>query len=101
MALHVELIETESGFFSVIVGDRFADMLARDEALGVIAAALFGGRGQLPYLKDYVTWDWWDRKYRSATRREPVALLSWNDSFALQAAHLQSDKAFGGSSRAG
>jgi hypothetical protein len=30
-----------------------------------------------------------------------LALLSWNDSFALQAAHLQSDKAFGGSSRAG
>lgn len=30
-----------------------------------------------------------------------LALLSWNDSYALQAAHLQSDKAFGGSSRAG
>jgi hypothetical protein len=30
-----------------------------------------------------------------------LAMLSWNDSYALQAAHLQSDKAFGGSSRAG
>ena len=75
--LRLELIESESGFFSVIVGDRFADMLCRDEALGVIAAALFGGHGQMPYLKTYEMWTWWDRKYRSATRREPVALLSW------------------------
>jgi hypothetical protein len=30
-----------------------------------------------------------------------LAMLSWNDSYALQAAHLQSEKAFGGSSRAG
>lgn len=76
--LHLELLETEPGHFTVIAGGRFADHLMRDEALGVIAASLFGGKGPAPYLKSYVEWDWWDRKYRNKERREPTALLAWN-----------------------
>ena len=77
-SLHIELIESEPGNFTVIVGGLFADMLCRDEALGVIAAALFVGQTRLPYLKSYVEWDFWNRKYRAGNHQAPAALLSWN-----------------------
>ncbi len=76
--LRIELIETEPGHFTVIAGDRFADHLMRDEALGVIAAALFSGGGAAPYLKTYEQWSAWDAKYRSP-QPKPAALLTWNN----------------------
>lgn len=78
MALHIELIETGPKYFTVICGERFADHLACDEALGVVAAALFGGQQHLPFLKTYVEWDQWDRLYRADGRRPVAALLAWN-----------------------
>lgn len=77
-SLHIELIESEPGNFTVIVGGLFADMLCRDEALGAIAAALFAGQTRLPYLKTYAEWDVWNRKYRADNHQTPAALLSWN-----------------------
>lgn len=79
MPLHIELIEPEQGHFTVIVGGRFADHLCRDEALGIVAAALFGGQqGPLPYLRTYEQWDYWDREYRrKGAAFVPAALLTW------------------------
>lgn len=79
MPLHIELIETGAGGgFTVIVNGQFADMLCRDEALGVIAAALFTGCKRLPYLQTYEQWDAQDRRWRENERAPITALLTWN-----------------------
>lgn len=76
--LHIELLEPEPGWFTVIVGDRFADKLGRDEALGVVAAALFAGTRGLPYVRTYEQWADWDLRFRCNEFKPPIALLSWN-----------------------
>lgn len=75
---HIELFEPEPGHFTVICGGKFADRLCRDEALGVIAAALFCGAIRPPYLHTYAEWDRWDRHYGSQTRQPITALLAWS-----------------------
>lgn len=77
MLMHVELIETERGSFTVVAGEKFADRLGRDEALGVLAALLFGGVQALPYMRTYDQWLAWHRRYCAPDIQEPVALLSW------------------------
>ena len=64
----LEMFFTEEGHLTVIVDGRFADHLCVDEALGVVASALFSGRKELPYLKTYEQWDAQDKFFR---RREP------------------------------
>lgn len=76
--LHIELFESEPGWFTVIVGDRFSDKLGRDEALGVVATALFMGQTRLPYIKTYEQWHHWQRTFFCNDFQPPVALLSWN-----------------------
>ena len=49
---------------TVIVDGRFVDHLCLDEALGVVASALFSGRDDLPYVKTYAAWDAWDKHFR-------------------------------------
>lgn len=88
MPLHIELIEPEPGHFTVIVGGRFADHLCRDEALGVVAAALYAGATGLPYLRTYEEWEYWDRKYRrSGEAFAPAALLTWHGSASNHERH--------------
>ena len=82
MAMSIELIQTEPGLFTVIAGDRFADHLARDEALGVVAALLFGGAHCPPYLKSYAEWHRWQQRYSLDKPAAPVALLSWRGASA-------------------
>jgi hypothetical protein len=77
MPLHVEMIETETGNFTVLAGDRFASGLCRDEALGVIAALLFCGTQAPPYLRTYSEWSVWHARY-DRDFSQPVALLAWN-----------------------
>lgn len=80
--LHVEILEPEPGNFTVIVGDLFADHLCRDEALGVVAGALFCNTKPPPYLKTYSEWSLWDQRYRQHDQKPflPAALLNWNGS---------------------
>lgn len=77
MPLHIELIEVERGGFTVLAGERFADHLCRDEALGVIAGLLFSGITP-PYLHTYVQWDAWHRRYCRDSVQPITALLTWN-----------------------
>jgi hypothetical protein len=79
MSLRIELIEPEPGHFTVIVGDKFADHLGRDEALAVVAGALFCNTTAPPFLKTYREWAWWDQQYRQPRGQpfKPEALLSW------------------------
>ena len=65
------VIESRDGMFFAQVDDRFTDHLARDEALGVVAAALFGSA--VPYLRDYAGWISLLRYYDQWS--EPAALL--------------------------
>lgn len=77
--IRIELIEVEPNYFTVIVGDRFADQLCRDEALGVIAGALFCKTKEPPFLKTYAQWSAWDQRYRhNGQQFQPAALLAWN-----------------------
>lgn len=80
--LRIELLEPEPGTFTVIVGDLFADNLGRDEALAVVAGALFCNTKAPPFLKTYREWSFWDERYRQPDRKpfKPAALLAWNGS---------------------
>jgi hypothetical protein len=75
----LELLEPQPGRYTVIVdGYGFADQLCRDEALGVVAACLFGAKP--PYLHTYEQWVAWERKYRHPDEPypQPAALLGCN-----------------------
>jgi hypothetical protein len=48
--LRIELFEVDRGDYCVIVGDMIAKSLSRDEALGVIAAAIYNPEKMPPYL---------------------------------------------------
>jgi len=69
----LEMIQIEDNFFTIIYGDRFADRLAKDEALGVVAAILFGGKP--PHYMN--TYEGWLRreKIHNHDIGNPVALL--------------------------
>lgn len=69
---------TTSDYTVIVDGKGFADRLCRDEALGVIAACLFGVKP--PYLQTYEQWVHSTRKYRDKDEPypEPVALLGCN-----------------------
>lgn len=77
MPLHIELIEVEHGGYTVLAGERFADHLCRDEALGVIAGLLFSGITP-PYLRTYEQWAAWQRRHTRAGLQPITALLTWN-----------------------
>ena len=84
--MRVELIQvdhsdhgyTSSDYTVIVHGKGFADRLRRDEALGVIAACLFGAKP--PYMKPYEQWVRWTRKYhhKDDPYPEPVALIGCN-----------------------
>lgn len=50
--LNLRMIEVEEGFYSVVIGDRIANQLGFDEALGVVASAILRPN-RVPYLKAY------------------------------------------------
>lgn len=77
MALHIELIETENGLFTVLAEGKFADHLCRDEALGAIAGLLFSGVTP-PFLRTYAQWDAWHRHFCRDSVQPITALLTWN-----------------------
>ena len=70
--MNLELFETTPGFFTVIVNGKFADMCTRDEALGVVASALFSKRPI--FVRSYESW----LKARSLYNdfKPPIALLT-------------------------
>lgn len=80
--MHLELIQTERGYFTVIVDGQFADRLCPDEALGVVAAAIYRGCTRLPYVQSYEQWDRFDQRYRHKDDPRPptAGLLTWNGS---------------------
>lgn len=51
----LEMIQIEDGHYTVIHGGLFADRLAKDEALGVVASVLFGG-SRPHYMMSYEAW---------------------------------------------
>jgi hypothetical protein len=75
MSIRLELIEPSPGLFTVIVGDKFGDMLGRDEALGVIAAVLFAPEKMPAYVGTYAQWIRRTRGWREHEWAEPVALI--------------------------
>ena len=77
--MHIEVLKVD-GSFTVIVDGKFADHLCPDEALGVVAAAIFSGFTRIPYVKSYEEWDRWERKYRCKVEPLPpiAGLLTWN-----------------------
>ena len=79
MSLRIELLEPEPGHFTVVVGDRFADHLMRDEALAVVAGALFCNTHEPPFLKTYEQWARWDQRYRQPEGQpfKPHAIITW------------------------
>lgn len=74
----IELIEVAPHNWTVIVDGQFADRLCDDEALGVVAAAIYGHRDRLLYVRDYAAWVWWQRRYMSESFSPPVGLISWS-----------------------
>ena len=54
--------------------------MSADEALGVVAAALYGGASRPPYVKSYEAWAAFEERYGPKPARPvvPAALLSWN-----------------------
>lgn len=74
MSLRIELFKTEEAGYTVIVNGRFADRLCPDEALGVVAAALYAGAQRIPYITSYEEWLARERRYR-VNDIEPVAGL--------------------------
>jgi hypothetical protein len=75
--MKIELLEVRPGDYTVIVsGQGFADRLCRDEALGVVAACLYGAKP--PYLRTYEQWVAWEIKYLREPIVQPVALLGCN-----------------------
>ena len=65
----------EGNYFTVIVDGEFASMLTVDEALGVMASALFGERPI--FVKSYEAWVAWEKSLtKIGTYKEPVALLT-------------------------
>lgn len=86
MSMRIEINEDEEGgYFTVVVNGQFADMLGRDEALGVVAHALFSNVMRAPYLQSYAGWDAWNRRYRVDESKPPIALLA--DQRVLSTAH--------------
>lgn len=74
----IELIDTGKGW-TVIVGGMFADHLCDDEALGVVAAAIYSNRPRLPYVRTYAEWVDWELRFRGGDPVvPPAALLTWN-----------------------
>lgn len=86
MKLHVELFEPQPGHFTVIVGDKFADHLCRDEALAVVAGALYCNTSAPPFLKTYAEWARWDQRFRQPDRQpfKPAALLTYQGARCVQ-----------------
>lgn len=73
--MHIEIIENEDGYLTVIAGNQFAHGCGRDEALGVVAALLFSAT-KAPYIGTYERWHDMQRRYGDLV--EPVALLEDN-----------------------
>ena len=71
--MHLEMIQTHSGFWTVIVDDRFQPMLCADEALWVCAQALMGNVHQ--YLQTYEEWKRREATLLHSDLPEPVAAL--------------------------
>lgn len=72
----IEILKTESQGLTVIVDDKFADYLCVDEALGCVAAALFGGMSRVPYVRTYEEWVGWQKRYDTNRFRTPIALIA-------------------------
>lgn len=51
--IRIEIIEIEDYGFTICMGDQIALWCGRDEALGVVAAALFSSPEKIPYLRSY------------------------------------------------
>lgn len=79
MTLRLELFETDPGYFTVILGDKFADHLGRDEALAVVAGALFCNMQAPPFLHTYEQWSAWRQHYGTPGRQpfKPAGLLTY------------------------
>ena len=73
--MKIELVERRPGCFFVRIGDLFSDELGADEALGVIASALFNREAKPPYIGSYEDWFYWNKRYCPSNIQEPVALL--------------------------
>lgn len=71
----IEILATEEHGITVIVDDKFADHLCRDEALGVVAAKLMGSEF-IPYLQTFEQWHKWQLRHRCSEFVEPVAELA-------------------------
>ena len=71
--MHLEMIQTHSGFWTVIVDDRFQPMLSPDEALWVCAQALMGNVHQ--YLRTYEQWKEREVSLLHSEMPEPIAAL--------------------------
>lgn len=78
--LKIEVLNIAGAGYTVIVDGLFSDQLGKDEALGVVAAALFSGASRIPYVKSYEEWARFNAMFGPKPHKPfvPAALLSWN-----------------------
>lgn len=76
--MKIELLQSDrKGDWTVIVDGIFADHLCPDEALGVVAAAIFGGFPRHhPFLKTYEQWRHFRERICRQEGLEIVGLLT-------------------------
>ncbi len=72
MLAHIEIMELPEGGFTIIVNERFEELLSRGEALEVVAAVLFGA-SRVPYIHTYEEWDAHQMRYYAEEYQHPVA----------------------------
>jgi len=70
--MKIEVFETDPGYYTAIVDSEFADGLTKDEALGVVASALFSSRPI--FVRSYEEWVRWHEQF-AGMKRETVPLL--------------------------
>lgn len=74
MLTRLEVLKTDTNAYTVIVDGKFADCLTIDETMGCIASALFSD-GKPLFVRTYVEWMVWAKKYRADEIQSPIALL--------------------------
>lgn len=72
--MKIEILQTGDNDYTVIVDDKFADRLCVDEALGVVASALFTNKVPL-FIKTYEAWHYLQKRYGRI--EEPIGLLEF------------------------
>ena len=78
----IEILMTGDNSYTAVVDGLFADHLIKDEALAVVAAALFSDHSLPPFVRSYESWDWWQRRYSPHDYTPPDERLLLTNKFS-------------------